>query len=258
MAEKNSPHAGHRARMRQRLRETGPASFADHEILEMLLYYTNARGDTNETAHSLIEAFGSLEGILDTDPARLESVWGIGESSTVLLTLVSETAHRYATQKFSAKQKNGSVLDTAEKAAGFFAPRFLGATKELAYALLLDNSMRPLDFFPVGDGSVSSISISIRNIAERAYTKHAAAVILAHNHPGGLAVPSVDDLKTTQHLKEALSLLEIPLVEHFVFSDKAYTSILNQFQQKEHTAFVASPLFDRLEADFHKKKGDRS
>ena len=257
MAEKSSPHAGHRARMRQRLMETSPASFAEHEILEMLLYYTNARGDTNEIAHALIEAFGSIEGILDADPARLEAVWGIGESSTVLFPLLGETARRYATQKFSFKPKD-NIIDTPDKAAKFLARRFIGATKELAYALLLDNSMRPLDCFPVGDGSVSSISLSVRNIAERAYTKRATGVIIAHNHPGGLAVPSSDDMKVTQHLKESLSLLEISLIEHLIFSDTSYTQLLTSTMPKENAAFAASPIFDKIEANFYKKKGDLS
>lgn len=258
MAQNQSPHAGHRARMRQRLKKTTAAPFADHELLEMLLYHTNARGDTNETAHALIEAFGSIEGILDADPARLEAVWGIGESSSVLLTLVGELAHRYTAQKFSAQQNAAGVLDTAEKVASFLAPRFIGATKELVFALLLDNAMRPLDLFPVGDGTVTNVAVSVRSIAERAYTKHAAAVILAHNHPGGLATPSGDDIKATHHIKEALSLLEIPLVEHFIFSNSAFTTVLNQIGQDAPAAFVASPLFDRINSDFYKKKGDRS
>lgn len=258
MAQNRSLHTGHRARMRQRLKTTSAASFADHELLEMLLYHTNARSDTNEPAHALIEAFGSIEGILDADPARLEAVWGIGESTTVLLTLVGELAHRYTAQKFSAQQNAAGALDTAEKVADFLAPRFIGATKELIFALLLDNAMRPLDLFPVSNGTVTNAAVSVRSIAERAYTKHAAAVILAHNHPGGMATPSSEDIKMTHHIKEALSLLEIPLVEHFIFSNNAYTTVLNQFRQGAPSAFVSSPLFDRINTDFYKKKGNRS
>ncbi|MBQ9802922.1 MAG: DNA repair protein RadC [Clostridia bacterium] len=258
MAEKSSPHAGHRERMRKRLMSSSSAVFADHEILEMLLYYTNARGDTNETAHALIEAFGSLEGVLDADPDRLQSVWGIGESASVLFTLLGELSRRYMIQKMSGAGKPDAVLDSPEKLVSFFLPHFIGATKELVYALLLDNSMRPLDCFPVGDGTVSSVILSVRSIAERAYTKHAAAVVLAHNHPGGIAVPSSEDIQVTHHLREALSLLGITLVDHFVLSDRSFAPILSKIDIKTEEAVAASPIFDLIKSNFKQKKGDRS
>ena len=257
MATNRSPHDGHRARMRKRLKETSPSAFAEHEILEMLLYHSIARGDTNETAHSLLEAFGSIEGVLDADASRLQAVWGVGESSAVLLTLAGELARRYATQKFIEKQSPLKVLDTPEKVATFFAPRFIGATKELALVLLVDNSMRVLDCFPLSFGTVSGVSISVRAIAERAYSSHAAAVFLAHNHPGGIAVPSDEDVNITRRIKEGLAILEIPLVEHFVFSDNAYSPILNEYRQTEAPAAAASPVFDLIKTNFLKKESKK-
>lgn len=247
MAEKKNPHAGHRARMRERYLASPKETFAAHELFEMLLYYTNAQSDTNEIAHALMEAFGSVEGVLDADPARLEAVFGIGKSTTLLLSLVGELARRYTAEKLSATTERPAALDTPQKMMAFLLPRFIGATKELAYALLLDNSLRPLDCFPIGDGSVSSVAISVRLVAERAYTKHAAAVVVAHNHPGGLAVPSSEDLALTHRLKEGLDLLEIPLLEHFIVADKAYTPLLGRFRADTATGDIAaSPIFDLL------------
>lgn len=254
MPTNKSVHDGHRARMRKRFAETAPTAFAEHEILEMLLYYTIARGDTNETAHSLLEAFGSIEGVLDADPARLATVWGIGESSATFLSLVGEAARRYATQKFTEKHAPMKALDSPQKIAAFFAPRFMGAKKELVFVLLLDNAMRAVDCFPLADGTVSAVCVSVRTIAERAYSKQAAAVILAHNHPGGVAVPSSDDVKLTHRIREALSLLEIPLIEHFVFSENAYAPILNQFQHREDGSCAASSLFDIIKTNLQKKE----
>lgn len=246
MAEQKNPHNGHRARMRERFKRSDPATFAPHELLEMLLYHSNTRGDTNETAHALIEAFGSIEGVLDADPTRLETVFGVGEGCALFLSLVGEIAKRYTMEKISADSARPTALDTPERLAAFLLPRFIGATKELAYALLLDNSLRPLDCFPVGDGTVSGVSVSVRAVAERAYTKHAAAVVLAHNHPSGLALPSQDDLALTHRLKEALDLLEIPLLEHFIFSDKSYTPLLHRLNTEERrvAGLAASPILD--------------
>ena len=248
MAEQKNPHNGHRARMRERFKSSPPTTFAPHELLEMLLYHTNARGDTNETAHALIEAFGSIEGVFDADPARLETVYGVGESCALFLSLVGEIAKRYTAEKLSANSVRPTALDAPERLAAFLLPRFIGATKELAYALLLDNSLRPLDCFPIGDGTVSGVAISVRTVAERAYTKHAAAVVVAHNHPNGLALPSSEDITLTHRLKEALDLLEIPLLEHFIFSEKSYTPLLNRLStERERTAgLAASPILDLL------------
>ena len=248
MDKQKNPHAGHRKRMRERFKASAPASFAPHELLEMLLYHTNARGDTNETAHALIEAFGSIEGVFDADRTRLESVFGVGEGAALFLSLVGELAKRYTAEKLSAGTARPAALDTPEKLAAFLLPRFIGATKELAYALLLDNSLRPLDCFPIGDGTVSGVSISVRIVAERAYTKHAAAVVLAHNHPNGLALPSSDDLTLTHRLKEALDLLEIPLLEHFIFSDKSYIPLLGHLSKEsvQSIGLAASPILDLI------------
>ena len=248
MAEQKNPHTGHRARMRERFKASAPDSFAPHELLEMLLYHANARSDTNETAHALIEAFGSIEGVLDADRSRLEAVFGVGEGIALLLSLVGEIAKRYTAEKLSEGGTRPAALDTPERMAAFLLPRFIGATKELAYALLLDNSLRPLDCFPIGDGTVSGVSVSVRTVAERAYTKHAAAVCVAHNHPNGIALPSNDDLALTHRLKEALDLLEIPLLEHFIFSDKAYTPQLGRLaaEDKPVKGLAASPILDLI------------
>ena len=252
MSPKSFPHEGHRQRMRERLAKTSPAAFADHELLEMLLYYTHARGDTNEIAHSLIEAFGSIEGVLDADHARLLTVLGIGEKSATFFTLLGELSRRYLSQKLFDDKNGKDVLDTPEKIASFLAPRFVGATKELAYALLLDNVMRPLDCFPLSEGTVSGVSLSVRAIAERAYTKHAVAAVLAHNHPGGVAVPSTEDINATHHVAQALALLGVPLIEHYVFSNRAYTPIISQFPTTQQECFAASPLFDKIKKNFYK------
>ena len=241
--EKQHLHDGHRERMRERFLSSDTPSLQEHEILEMLLFYTNARGNTNDTAHALIEAFGSLAGVMEADVDALSAVHGIGPKSALHLRLIGHTCKQYLLDKISPSQNTPPVLDSLEKLVTFLAPKFIGTKKELAFALLINNAMMPIDCFPVGDGTVSALSLSIRNIAERAYTKHAAGVILAHNHPNGLAVPSSEDIKITHHLKEALSLLEIPLFEHFVFAGNSYAQIMNEISTT-NTQRVASPLFE--------------
>lgn len=104
---------------------------------------------------------------------------------------------------------------------------------ERAYLLLFDNAMHMLDFRHLGDGEVSKVLVSVRNIAEYAFRKHAAQVVLAHNHPGGIAVPSGEDLVLTRRVSQALQLLDIPLLEHFIFSDYGYCTVLRQAEAEE-------------------------
>jgi len=257
MSAKNNYHDGHRRRMRERMEATSPTAFADHELLEMLLYYTNARRDTNGTAHALIESFGSLSRVLEAKEAHLCDVEGIGEKRAALLALVGELSRRYAVEKITVGQERGAPLDSPKRMIEYLLPKFFGAIKEIFYVLLLDNALRPIDLFAVGDGTVSSVPLSVRNIAERAFQKHAAAVVLAHNHPNGPAVPSSDDVALTHSIKEALALLEIPLIEHFVLSDNAYAAILHQSDFRNEPAIAAAPIFDDIK-NFNQTKGDRS
>ena len=258
MAKNGQLHEGHRERMRQRFLAEGGQHFQDHELLEMLLFYTNARADTNDTAHALMEAFGALDTVLEANTAELCAVSGVGEKSAFLIKLLNEISRRYAIAKLSPEEKTAECLQTIKQLVDFFAPRFLGVKNEQAYALLVDNSMRPLDCFPVGDGTVTSLTLSVRYIAERAYTKHAAAVFLAHNHPLGMAVPSSDDIATTHRVKEALSILEIPLLEHFIFAGNSFTTVLRSVPRDIiEPAVAASPIFDLHKKRFEIKKGEK-
>ena len=258
MSRNNSYHSGHRQRMRERAQATSLSTFADHELLEMLLYYTNPRCDTNDTAHALVERFGSLSRVLEAEESSLLDVAGVGEKSAALLALAGELARRYTVEKLSPGQERTAPLDSPRRIVEYLAPKFLGAVKEIFYVLLLDNALRPVDLFTVGDGSVSSVPLSVRNIAERALAKHAAAVVLAHNHPGGPAVPSSEDIALTHSIREALALLEIPLIEHFVLSDRAYSTVLHQAEFKSEAAVAASPIFEDIKSKFNETKGDRS
>ena len=253
MAKNKAYHGGHRARMRERFLQTGGAAFAEHEILEMLLYHVIPRADTNGTAHALIESFGSLSGVLEADLDRLLAVDGVGERTAEYLSLLGESARRYAVTKLTGEEKS-PCLDTPEKLAEYLFPRFLGAQREIAYVLLLDNSMRVLDCFPVASGTVSSVPFSVRQIAERAYAKHAAAVVVAHNHPNGVSVPSAEDVNLTHRLRESLEMLEITLVEHFVFSERSYSCILGAglkgHGRGEDKQMAASSLFDKIKQNF--------
>jgi len=249
-------HKGHRARMRQRVSEAGAASLAPHELLEMLLYYVLPQRDTNEIAHTLIEHFGSLEGVLEATPEALSHVQGIKEYGACFFALLLETAKRYAAAHLADAER--PALETPDKIAGFLYPFFIGAVTEQSFALLLDNAMRPLDCMALGEGSVSEVLISVRRIAERAYTKKASALVLAHNHPQGIITPSNEDVRLTKRLAAAFDLLDLPLIEHFIFAGQRYAPVMAHLEAKEMVAYGSSSLLAVLRRMQSEKEKNRS
>lgn len=228
-------HGGHRERMRERVANAGASTLADHELLEMLLYYIQPRRDTNETAHALIEECGSLAAVLESDAARLCRVPYIKENAALYMQLLGELARRYAVAKFQAD--NGSIdviYDSMDKLATVLYPRFLGQSKELLIAVLFDARMRMMDLFTVAEGSANSVSMTARAVTQRAYARNAAFCVLAHNHPGGIATPSQEDVRLTRDMEIALDLVDVPLIEHLVFTERSYFPIIaNCMQEKE-------------------------
>lgn len=241
-------HDGHRERMRERFERAGAASLADHELLEMLLYYIQPRRDTNETAHALIEECGSLASVLESPAERLCRVPYIKDQSALYLRLLGELSRRYAIEKFRPEANPMQVVyDRADKIAALLFPRFLGQRTERMIALLFDSGMHLLDCFTVGEGSVNSVHVTVRAVAQRAYQRNASSVILAHNHPGGVAIPSPEDIRLTRDIDAALSLIDVPLVEHFVFTERAYFPIVsNYLSTGDQPASTQAAQFRRL------------
>lgn len=251
MEKRSSLHEGHRNRLRERFMSE-PGEMRDHELLELLLFYVIPRRDTNDLAHTLIETFGSLRGVLESDVVLLSRVMGVKGSTVVYLKALCELSCRYAAEKMYGRGDEG-VFDTPQKIASFIWPRFMGQTEERVYAMLFDNGMRLLDCFHVCDGSVSGAPLSVRRIVQHAYNKGAVGVILAHNHPRGVAVPSPEDFRVTQRLASALEMMEVPLIEHYVFSDHSFAPIMRECDGGEEAEYVASSLREVLQGRLHGK-----
>ena len=133
-------HDGHREKMRRRFLETGLEGFADHEALELLLYYAIPRRDTNPIAHALMERYDSLSGVLNAPVEDLEKVEGIGESAAILLSLVS----RLSRKARIADASQETILNSSERAGAYLLERFAGERRELVFLLCLDRKGRLL------------------------------------------------------------------------------------------------------------------
>ena len=214
-------HDGHREKMRQRFLKGGLDSFADHEALELLLYYAIPRRDTNPIAHALMERYGSLSAVLTAPVEDLQRVAGIGESAAVLLKLAPQL---YRKARLSDAEQE-TVLSSVERVGVYLLERFAGEKNEVVYQLCLDRKGRLLACKKLGEGGIASADLDIRRLVENAILTGASAVILAHNHPSGVALPSQEDYAATDRAKEALAVVGVALTDHIVVADGDYVSM---------------------------------
>ena len=217
-----SIHMGHRERLKQRFLEEGLDNFTDIQVLEMLLFYAIPRSDTNPIAHALLDRFGSLAQVLEADVEELKKVPGIKDHAATLLALVIDLCRYY--QVNSSRQTE--ILTTLDACGKYLVPRFFGRTKETIFLLCLDAKCKVLCCKEIGEGSVNTASISVRKVVETALAANATTVVLAHNHPSGIAVPSNEDIQTTRRIAAALSAVEIHLADHIVVADGDYVSMV--------------------------------
>lgn len=227
-------HGGHRERLKKRFLEQGLDGFTDIQALELLLFYSIPRQDTNPIAHALLQHFGSLFQVLEASPEELMQVSGIKEHSAVLLHLINQMGRFYLVDKAQRER----VLPTIEDCARYLQPYFYGRTNETVFLLCLDAKCKALCCKEVGEGSVNSAGISVRRIVEIALREGATTVVLAHNHPSGIAIPSPEDIQTTRRVAAALQSVEIHLADHIVMADDDYVSMVQSGYRFDDCAFV--------------------
>ena len=213
-------HDGHRQRSKRRYLAVGAQGLEDRQLLELLLFYAIPRQDTNETAHRLLKRFGSLQSVLNAAPEELTGVDGVGENAAVLLRLAGDIALRARCSTLPQK-----VLNSTDRTGAYFMELLAGQRQELLYQVCLDAKGKLLTCRCISKGSVAASPVSVRQVVENALYAGASSIILAHNHPSGVALPSQQDVLVTRQLQEALAPLQIRLADHIVVADGDYVSM---------------------------------
>lgn len=214
-------HENHRERMRRRVETYGLESLEEHEALEYLLFFAIPRRDTNPIAHALIERFGSFAGVLEAGEEELRTVEGVGPAAARLLHLLPAVDRYYAL----SRAKPARRLENTRQLADYLVPLFRGRKQEHLVLLALDDRSRLLRTVWLDSGTVGAVDVSISKIAAEALAAGAAAVVLAHNHPGGVALPSRDDIVATGNVMRALGLLQVHVLDHIIVAGEEYTSL---------------------------------
>ena len=221
MAGNGANHQGHRQRMRARVEQYGLESLVPHEALEYILYITNARRDTNGLAHDLIERFGDFAGVLEASEEDLLTVEGVGPATARMLHLLPQIS-RYYTQSSMHGRKS---LKTTEELAEYLMKQFAGAAQERALLAALDSRSRVKGLFWLRDGTGNRVSLELKDVVAAALKGGTDRVVLCHNHPNGIALPSREDLQATENIVRALGLVKVQLRDHIILTESEYFSM---------------------------------
>lgn len=222
-------HDGHRQRLKERFRLEGLDSFNEVNALELLLFYCIPRQDVNPLAHALLDYFGSYTKVMEASPEELKNVPGIGDEAATFLSLVT-AAGRYYQEK---NLQPGAIMRTTEECAEYMMPYFFGRGNEVIYMLCLDAKCKVIGCPMLGEGSATVANVPIPKAVSVAVTLRASSVILAHNHPSGIAAPSPDDEMYTIELAKAMKAVGIKLSDHIVIADGDYVSMAQSRQLRQ-------------------------
>ncbi len=216
-----SIHQGHRARLKKRFADYGERVFDDHQLLELLLFYTVPQGDVNPLAHRLINRFGSLAAVMDAKPEELTQVKGVGEHTALFLSMLPQVMRRYEL----SRTREESIINSSADAGEYLLPYFFGTRNETVYLLCLDAKGRVLSCSFLAEGGLDQVGLNSRQVVETALEHRASSVILAHNHISGIATPSQADVGLTLALRPLLKSLSVRLLDHLVIADGDFVSM---------------------------------
>ncbi|MBU1106754.1 MAG: DNA repair protein RadC [Candidatus Riflebacteria bacterium] len=216
-------NAGHRERLRKRFDATGFEGFSEHEVLEILLYYTFAQKDTKPVAKALLKEFGSLEKVLAADPSQLCGIPGMGAASARLIQMFRALIQRISRSRaydVSPSIASGSAL------MDYLGSSMESLPEEQLRVIFVNNLNRVIKDEIISSGTEDQTAVYPRKIMKRAMALHATGIIVVHNHPTGQLRPSNADIVITRALVAATDALDLRMLDHVIVGrdDKGYFS----------------------------------
>jgi DNA repair protein RadC len=203
-------------RPREKLLAAGPESLSDAELLAIFLRTGLPGKSAVDLARELITGFGSLRNLLSTDVSSFCAHKGLGTAKYAQLQAVLEMSRRHLRETM----QRGDVFNNPAETRNYLAMRLRDRSQEVFACLFLDNRNRLIAFEELFFGTIDGASVHPREVVRRAMQHNAAALILAHNHPSGIAEPSQADQQITRRLKDALGLIDVRVLDHIVVGDE--------------------------------------
>lgn len=220
---KDDIHKGHRERMRQKVFEQGLDGFAEHEVLEFLLFSVYPVKNTNDIAHALLKRFIDLKGVFSADLDELMEVKDVGRQAATFIKAQNELFRYYLK---NITKSTGTVMN-GRNIGQFVMNLFMGyGNEEVLYMICLNDKNCIISADVMGRGSLRHIGVQKRKIITTAVKRGAGSVILAHNHPGGIPVPSQEDIEATRMIELGLDCVEVRLWDHLIIADGRFSSLV--------------------------------
>ncbi|SJM92976.1 RadC family protein [Crenothrix polyspora] len=202
-------------RPREKLLQRGPAALTDAELLAIFLRTGTPGKSAVDLARDLLEQFGSLKALLNADHQQFCQGNGLGDAKYAQLQAVLEMARRH----FKEILQRGNALSSPDITRAYLSARLRSYNYEVFACLFLDNQNRVIQLEELFRGTLNSANVYPREVVKQALHHNAAAVIFAHNHPSGINEPSQADKYITEKLQQALALLDIRVLDHFIIGD---------------------------------------
>ena len=229
-----SVHDGHRQRTREEFLRNGfDIDTPPHKMVEMLLFYSTPRKDTNDMAHELFNRFGTLSALLSATPEQITSVKGIGNNTVCLLEFI-KMFNKIA--YFEQKKKVLKVDKTFDDFYEFLSVQYFALNREEFSMATFKGNGKLINWQVLQVGTLTEVNVSLRNIIEIALKEQASSVIIAHNHPGGDALPSPEDVLMTKNISKGLGNIGVGLLDHVIFCDDDYISMRQSRAYREYFA----------------------
>ncbi|KDM90669.1 RadC family protein [Photobacterium galatheae] len=208
-------HLPQETRPREKLLQRGASALSDAELLAIFLRTGLPGTNVIELAGQLLQSFGSLRALLAADLQSFCQHKGLGPAKFVQLQAVLEMSLRYLTERL----QRGEALTSPEQTRRYLSHLLRDRHREAFFVLFLDNQHRVISGEVMFEGTIDAASVYPREVVKRSLELNAAALILAHNHPSGVAEPSQADQRITQRISDALALVDIRILDHFVVGD---------------------------------------
>jgi len=203
-------------RPREKLLIKGAEALTDAELLAIFLR-TGIKGKTAvDLARDLLSETGGLTPLLSANEKRFCQSKGLGQAKYVQLQAVVEMSRRYLQEKL----QRGDVMSNVSDVKNYLKARLQHYPFEVFSCLFLDNKHRVIEYEELFRGTIDSASVHPREVIRRVLDHNAAAIVLAHNHPSGVAEPSQSDKEITHKLKQALGMIDVRVLDHFIIGDK--------------------------------------
>lgn len=214
---------GHRRRVMEKVFKNGIETLLEYEFLELCLFSVYKRCDTNSVSRALLNKFGSLDNVCNAPIEELKQVEGVGNAAAEYIKLIPLISKGYSVHTSVRKKR---VYKTRESMCKRCVALLKGCKNEVSYVLCFDNSHHLLKEVKISEGTPASVSMEPRTIMNAIANSATTRVMLCHNHPSGVRIPSRQDMMTTMSLKNLLKPIGVELIDHIVVVEDEYISCI--------------------------------